>query len=335
MRNNVIAKWVKREYFNIVLYLVVALAVPLAMLVAVEIKMGGVDLGFSKIKSDTALEKFLMSPGRTARLYPEYIEDTGFNVMMTETQYNSFSVGIGGAFAETNPIKGSSYDYNNRIYFAPVGKDMVLVMIRTRSNSVYKFRSISGLPAVDIDSSGIDGTSNVIGPVAEMYPELLDYEHIYVLEGSYPEGFPKAPIVLASLIAVAVLVYNFLPFTSLGQRITRTGKGLYELARRQNMSYKELCADINEQTQNFLYQNGTQYVTEKYLCLNREDDEKAIQVVPMQEVKSVRLLDSSYPDSLNTIRISAFGKTYSLTVGLKREDAEYIAAFIIDRSGIE
>lgn len=335
MRNNVIAKWVKREYFNIVLYFVVALAVPLAVFVIAEIKMGGVNLGFSKIKSDTALEKFLMSPGRTGRLYPEYIEDTGFDVTVTETQYNSFSVGIGGAYAETNPTKGSSYDYNNRIYFAPVGKDMVLVMIRTKSNSVYKFRTISGLPAVDIDSSGIDGTSNVTEPVAEMYPELLDYEHIYVLKGSYPEGVPLGLTVLIVLIAMTILAYHILPFTSPGQKITRTGKELGELAIRQNMSYKELCTDINEQTKNFLYQNGTQYVTEKYLCLNREDDEKVIRVVPMTEVKTVRLQDSSYPDCLNTISISAFGRVYSLTVGLKREDAEYIAAFIIDRSGIE
>jgi len=332
IKNNVVAKWAKREYFNFVLGSVVVLTLFLALFVGVEIEMGGVDIGLSKIKSDTSLEKFLMSPGKMGRLYPEYIEDTGFDVTMTKTEYKDFSVGIGGSYAETKPFKSLSYDYDNRIYFAPIGRDMVLVLIRTKSNSVYHFKSISGLPAVDIDSSGINGTSELIEPLAEMYPELLDYEHIYVLEGSYPGGIPREPIVLAVLIAAVILAYFFLPLTGPGQKLTRTGKGICELAKQQNMSYKELCAEINEQTRKFLYQNGDQYVTEKYLCLNREDGKKGIQVVPMQKVKAVRLQDSKYPDSLNTIIISAFGKAYSLTVGLNREDAEYIAAFIIDRS---
>lgn len=51
-------------------------------------------------------------------------------------QYHGVSVGIGENYGETAPIKGSSYDYDNRIYFAPVGTDMVLVL--------------SGLPAVMI-----------------------------------------------------------------------------------------------------------------------------------------------------------------------------------------
>lgn len=332
MKNNVIVKWVKKEYFNFIFYLIVVLVVLLAMFVYAEIKMGGVGIGFSKIKSDSALEKFLMTPGKTGRLYPEYIEDTGFDVTMTETQYIEYFVGSVGAFAGTKPIEGSSYDYDNRIYYAPIGKDLVLVLIRTKSNSVYKFKSISGLPAVDVYSSGINGSSKIIDTFVEMYPKLLDYEHIYVLEGSYPDSIHREPIILAALIVLAILAYFFLPFTSPGQKLTRTGKGIDKLAKRQNMSYKELCADINEQTRNFLYQNGCQYVTEKYLCLYRVDDEKGIHVVPMQEVRAVRLLDSNYPDSLNTICISAFGKLYGLTVGLNRDDAEYIAAFIIDRS---
>lgn len=338
--NNIMVPWVRGEYKNAVVGIIVSFVLLMGALLFVELSLGGTRLGFSSIRNESSLERFVENAEGEGRLYPDAIVDSGYSVRLTEKQNENINISysVGGVSVDIPSVNllSSEYERNYNIFLALLDESMVCVLIQADSNSVYQYRDISGMNAVDIRSDSIGGSTELIMELKASIPELAAYKNIYILKGYRAEKHATWFGIAAAALLVFLLLWQLAIRVPFLQGFSRTGRRMRKLAGKKGLSYRELLERIRKETAQAFYRNGNQYLTRNYLILNASyggDESKGVDIIPVEEVTQMRIVENGQDEDMNDLQIQANKRRYRLTVYMNRQELQGILDELVVYSG--
>lgn len=336
--NNIMVPWVRGEYKNAVVGITIIFVLLMGSLLSVELSSGGTRFGFSSIRDEASLEKFVENAERGGRLYPDAIVNSGYSIQLAERENKNISYSVGGVSVDVPAGEWfrSEYEINYNMFFAPLDESMVCVLIHADSNSVYQYKDISGMNAVDIQSDSIGGSAKLIMELRASVPELAAYKNIYILKGYQAEKHAAYLEIPAAAFLGFLLLWQLAIRVPFLQGFSRTGRRMRGLAGKTGVSYRELMERIRKEIAQALYRNGNQYLTRKYLILNASysgDESKGVDIIPVEEVTQMRIVENGEAEDMNELQIQTNKRRYRLTVYMNRQALQGILDELVVYSG--
>lgn len=312
------------------LYFVAALFI-FGFLIWYSFSSNGTVLGLSNIKTTAQLEKFFTETDKSGRLCADSVLSTGLQVDLTESSNKGLGVQIGGAYVETPSFTVSTYDKTYDIYFAPLEKNLLIVL----SGDIFAKGKL-GLDtykSIFISSTPIGGAHLLIDELKEQIPQFFSlYEHVYVVKGGRPVSIVKPSIIILSVFILLAAVLFLLPRLSPLQRLSRFGRQISAAAKAEGRTFKEMCKRLDEYSEHAYYRNGNQILSGRYIILK----DTAGVFMNMGEqmklyftsdrygepfIRNITMNKSDYPDEMNDIILTASnGKSHRLTIHQPMED---------------